>query len=166
MIVCPPEVDVAEVAAECGARGGPEVRVERARDARELKRLLRELAGESGPAVFAVSTTEGRRMVRTEDIVVCQAEGHRFRLWLRNGQQLLSRTTRQSFAQNVAPMLDSGLFLHTGATALVNIGDIESIQDGRVCLSNGMQLSFPARWQAKAESMRRYKVLGGRHSEA
>lgn len=160
VIVCPATVDIQTVLSRCRKKApGLEVRVEKARDEAELESRLRALAG-SERNTFTVNTKGGVRIVQADSIMLCRAEGHRFRLWLNDGSQLLSCTTRVPFSKNVAPLLEMDRFLRTGATVLVSLDAIEVIRDGHIWMTNGMKLSFSARWQALAERTLRYGRLG------
>ena len=128
---------------------GEAVRVSVCRTPEELSARLKELKVEHG--YFVMKTTAGTHLLEKERIVACHAQGHRFIVYLSDGRELTSRTSRTSFSQNMVPLSRDGRFFQCSSSAVVNLAFVESARDSSLNLTNGMVLNYPSKWHIKAQ---------------
>lgn len=79
----------------------------------------------SKDSTFTVKTAEGLRVLKLSDILCCEYRSHAVRFTLMNGEELISRTIRESFAKYSIPLLKDARFLQCHTSYLVNMRQVE-----------------------------------------
>ena len=107
-----------------------------------LGRAGRQRAAEQ-ESFFTVTTRMGRSSIPISDIVYCRSGQHSFQIYLADGTVVSSRTTRCSFPTSVAPLLETGFFLHCERSVVVNLRFVKMIQANGILLYDGTLLPYP-----------------------
>lgn len=74
---------------------------------------------------FTVKTSDGLRVIKLAEIVCCEYRNHAVIFSLKSGEELLSRTVRESFSEYCAPILRDSHFLQCHSSFVVNMRRVE-----------------------------------------
>ena len=74
---------------------------------------------------IAVKTADSLRVIRLSDIACCEYRSHMVIFSLTNGEDVLSRTFRESFSDCCAPVLKDRYFLQCHTAFMVNMRRVE-----------------------------------------
>ncbi len=74
---------------------------------------------------FAVKTSDSLRVIKLSEIICCEYSNHAVIFSLKNGEELLSRTVRESFLEYCAPILKDSHFLQCHSSFVVNMRRVE-----------------------------------------
>lgn len=74
---------------------------------------------------ITVKTTDSLRVIKLSEIVCCEYRNHAVIFSLKNGEELLSRTVRESFLEYCAPILRDRHFLQCHSSFVVNMRRVE-----------------------------------------
>lgn len=74
---------------------------------------------------FTVKTFDGLRVIKLSDIVWCEYRSHSVLFSLKNGEEVISRTVRESFLEYCAPILKDNHFLQCHSSFVVNMCRVE-----------------------------------------
>lgn len=91
----------------------------------------------SEDAAFTVKTAEGLRVLKLSDILCCEYRSHAVFFTLMNGEELISRTIRESFAKYSIPLLKDVRFLQCHTSYLVNMRRVERFAKDSFTLRGG-----------------------------
>ena len=74
---------------------------------------------------FTFKTADSLRVIKLSEIVCCEYRNHAVIFNLKNGEELLSRTVRESFLKYCAPILRDSHFLQCHSSFIVNMRRVE-----------------------------------------
>lgn len=74
---------------------------------------------------FTVKTSDSLRVIKLVDIACCEYRSHTVVFSLRNGEEVISRTVRESFLEYCAPILKDSHFLQCHSSFVVNMRRVE-----------------------------------------
>jgi DNA-binding LytR/AlgR family response regulator len=74
---------------------------------------------------FTVKISDSLRVITLSEIVCCEYRNHAVIFSLKNGEELLSRTVRESFLEYCAPILRDCHFLQCHSSFIVNMRRVE-----------------------------------------
>lgn len=74
---------------------------------------------------LAVRTPGGLRVLRLSDLLFCEYKNHSVVFTLKNGEEIASRTIRESFSDYIAPILENRHFLRCHSAFVINMRFIE-----------------------------------------
>ncbi|WP_312613347.1 LytTR family DNA-binding domain-containing protein [Oscillibacter sp.] len=74
---------------------------------------------------ITVKTTDSLRVIKLSEIVCCEYRNHAVIFSLKNGEELMSRTVRESFLEYCAPILRDRHFLQCHSSFVVNMRRVE-----------------------------------------
>lgn len=74
---------------------------------------------------LSVKTADSLRVVRLSDIVCCEYRSHAVVFCLKSGEEVLSRTVRESFSEYCAPILRDRHFLQCHSAFIINMRQVE-----------------------------------------
>ena len=107
-----------------------------------VKALTDELA-RTGLEVINIKTVEGDVAVKLQDIVHTDVQ-NRYPVYnLRNGKQITGKWLRTKFKEEVAPLLSKNYFVECGASCVINLCYVESIDSECVVMTDGSVIYPP-----------------------
>ncbi|MEM5771036.1 MAG: LytTR family DNA-binding domain-containing protein, partial [Bacillota bacterium] len=74
---------------------------------------------------FTVKTSDSLRVIKLSEIICCEYRNHAVIFSLKNGEELMSRTVRESFSEYCAPILRDRHFLQCHSSFVVNMRRVE-----------------------------------------
>ena len=74
---------------------------------------------------FTVKTSDSLRVITLSEIIYCEYHNHAVIFSLKNGEELLSRTVRESFLEYCAPILRDSHFLQCHSSFVINMRRVE-----------------------------------------
>ena len=94
---------------------------------------------------FTVKTADSLRVVKLSDIVCCEYRSHAVIFSLTNGEELLSRTFRESFSDYCAPILKDRCFLQCHTAFVVNMRRVERFSKDSFMVRGGKTVPIAAK---------------------
>lgn len=94
---------------------------------------------------FAVKTTESLRVLKLSDILCCEYRNHAVIFTLTNGEEVVSRTIRESFAEYSIPILKDNHFLQCHTSYLINMRRVERFAKDSFTLRSGKIVPIAAK---------------------
>ncbi|MEG0765319.1 MAG: LytTR family DNA-binding domain-containing protein [Pseudoflavonifractor sp.] len=153
LILCTAAVDANQVLQDyCTRNPHSAVTTELCSSNQQLLALLlqnRRQQAELSEPFFTVKTTSGPRLCPLSDIVYCQSDAHRYRVYLADGNVLVSTNGRCRFFETMEPLLGDKRFLPCGRSIIINTGYIAQVDRSLVTLYNGITLTMPTHRQAE-----------------
>ena len=86
---------------------------------------------------FTVKTTESLRVIKLPDIACCEYRSHTVIFVLTNGEEITSRTIRESFAEYLSPILKDRHFLQCHTSFVANMRWVERFAKDSFTLGSG-----------------------------
>ncbi len=74
---------------------------------------------------FSVKTADGLRVIKLSDMICCEYRSHAVIFRLKNGEEVHSKTVRESFSKYCAPILKNTHFLQCHSSFVVNMRRVE-----------------------------------------
>ena len=87
---------------------------------------------------FNVKTSDSLRVIKLSDIVCCEYCNHAVKINLRNGDEVVSRTIRESFSVYSSPILKDRHFVQCHASFIVNMRWTERFSKESFMMSGGI----------------------------
>lgn len=107
-----------------------------------VKTLMDDLA-RTGLEVISIKTPDGDVAVKLQDIVHTDVQ-NRYPIYnLRNGKQITGKWLRTKFKDEVAPLLSKNYFVECGASCVINLCYVESIDSECVVMTDGSVIYPP-----------------------
>lgn len=107
-----------------------------------LRKLMDELASGS-MEVLNISTPDGAVAVKMQDITHADIQ-NRYPVYnLRNGKQITGKWLRSKFKDEVAPLLSKNYFVDCGASCVINLCYVESIDSECIVMTDGSVIYPP-----------------------
>ena len=107
-----------------------------------MKTLMDDIA-RTGLEVINIKTQEGDVAVKLQDIVHTDVQ-NRYPIYnLRNGKQITGKWLRTKFKDEVAPLLSKNYFVECGASCVINLCYVESIDSECVVMTDGSVIYPP-----------------------
>ena len=107
-----------------------------------VKTMTEEIAGASLD-VISIKTQEGDVAVKLQDIVHTDVQ-NRYPIYnLRNGKQITGKWLRTRFRDEVAPLLSKNYFVECGASCVINLCYVESIDSECIVMTDGSVIYPP-----------------------
>ncbi len=94
---------------------------------------------------FTVKTAESLRVLGLSDILCCEYRNHVVILTLTDGEEVISRTIRESFAEYSASILKDARFLQCHSSYLINMRRVERFAKGSFTLRGGKVVPIAAK---------------------
>ena len=98
----------------------------------------------SGEQTFTVKTTECLRVLKLSHILCCEYRKHAVVFTLLDGEELISRTIRERFAEYSAPILKDAQFLHCHTSYVVNMRWVERFTKDSFTMRGGKVIPIAA----------------------
>ncbi|MBW7571359.1 LytR/AlgR family response regulator transcription factor [Caproiciproducens faecalis] len=92
-----------------------------------------------------IKTTDGLRVLRLSDILCCEYRSHAVIFTLTNGEEIISRTIRESFAEYSMPVLKDAHFLQCHTSYLINMRRVERFAKDSFTLCGGKTVPIAAK---------------------
>lgn len=92
-----------------------------------------------------MKTTDGLRVLRLSDILCCEYRSHAVIFTLTNGEEVISRTIRESFAEYSMPVLKDTHFLQCHTSYLINMRRVERFAKDSFTLCGGKTVPIAAK---------------------
>ncbi len=92
-----------------------------------------------------IKTTDGLRVLKLSDILCCEYRSHAVIFTLTNGEEVISRTIRESFAEYSMPVLKDARFLQCHTSYLINIRRVERFAKDSFTLHGGKVVPIAAK---------------------
>lgn len=86
---------------------------------------------------FTVKTVDSLRVIKLSDIACCEYRSHAVLFNLTNGEEVLSRTIRESFSEYCSPILTDKHFLQCHSSYIINMRRVERFAKDGFSLSGG-----------------------------
>lgn len=86
---------------------------------------------------FTVRTTESLRIIKLADIACCEYRSHIVIFTLTNGEDIISRTIRESYAEYLSTILKDKRFLQSHTSFVVNMRRVERFAKDSFTLRGG-----------------------------
>ncbi len=94
---------------------------------------------------FTVKTAKSLRVFNLSDILCCEYRSHAVVFTLMSGEDVISRTIRESFAEYSIPILKDTRFLQCHTSYLVNMRRVEGFAKDRFILRGGKVVPIAAK---------------------
>lgn len=94
---------------------------------------------------FSVKTADGLRIIKLSDVDCCEYRNHGVSFTLINGEVLMSRTIRESFAAYVAPLLKDRHFIQCHTSFIINMKRVELFTKDSFTLRGGRLVPISAK---------------------
>ena len=94
---------------------------------------------------ITVKTMDSLRVIKLSDIVCCEYRAHAVIFSLTNGEEVASRTIRESFSQYCAPILKDRHFLQCHASFILNMRRVERFAKDSFTLCRGKIIPIAAK---------------------
>ncbi len=92
-----------------------------------------------------IKTTDGLRVLKLSDILCCEYSSHAVLFTLTNGEEVISRTIRESFAEYNMPVLKDARFLQCHTSYLINMRWVERFAKDSFTLRGGKVIPIAAK---------------------
>ncbi len=92
-----------------------------------------------------IKTTNGLRILKLSDILCCEYRSHAVIFTLTNGEEAVSRTIRESFAEYSMPVLKDARFLQCHSSYLINMRRVERFAKDCFTLRGGKVVPIAAK---------------------
>jgi len=92
-----------------------------------------------------IKTTDGIRVLKLSDILCCEYCNHAVLFTLINGEEVISRTIRESFAEYSMPVLKDARFLQCHTSYLINMRRVERFAKDSFTLRGGKVIPIAAK---------------------
>lgn len=92
---------------------------------------------------FTLKTADSLRVVRLSDILCFEYRNHAVVLTLKNGEEVVSRTIRESFVEYISPILQNRYFLRCHNSFAVNMRCVERFAKDCFTLRGGKNVPIP-----------------------
>ena len=99
----------------------------------------------SGEQTVTVKTAESLRVFNLSDILCCEYRSHAIILTLINGEEVISRTIRESFAEYSIPILKDTRFIQCHTSYLINMRRVERFAKDSFTLRGGKVVPIAAK---------------------
>lgn len=97
---------------------------------------------------FTVKTAESMRVLCLSDILCCEYRNHAVIFTLIDGEEIISRTIRESFGEYSVPLLKDARFLQCHTSYLVNMRRVERFAKDSFTLRGGKTVPIAAKQYA------------------
>lgn len=97
---------------------------------------------------FTVKTADGLRIMKLADISFCEYRSHTVVFSLKNEEEIISRTIRESFLEYCAPILRDSHFLQCHSSFIVNMRRVERFAKDNFVLCGGKVVPIAAKQYA------------------
>lgn len=94
---------------------------------------------------FTVKTAKNLRVLNLADILCCEYHSHAVIFTLTNGEEVVSRTIRESFSEYSIPILKEPRFLQCHTSYLVNMRKVERFAKDSFTLRGGKMIPIAAK---------------------
>ena len=94
---------------------------------------------------FTVKTVDSLRLLKLSDILCCEYCNHAVIFTLINGEEIISRTIRDSFVEYITPILRDARFLQCHSSYLINMRRVESFAKDNFTFSGGKVVPIAAK---------------------
>lgn len=94
---------------------------------------------------LTVKTAESLRVIKLSDIACCEYRSHAVVFALANGEEVISRTMRESFSEYCAPILKDRHFLQCHTSFVVNLRRVERFAKDSFTLRGGKLVPIAAK---------------------
>lgn len=94
---------------------------------------------------FTVKTAESLRVLNLSDILCCEYRSHAVIFTMINGEEVISRTIRESFGEYSIPILKDARFLQCHTSYLVNMRRVERFAKDSFTLCGGKIIPIAAK---------------------
>lgn len=94
---------------------------------------------------FTVKTAESLRVLNLSDILCCEYRNHAVIFTLTHGEEVISRTIRESFTEYSAPILKNARFLQCHTSYLMNMQRVERFAKDSFTLRGGKVVPIAAK---------------------
>lgn len=94
---------------------------------------------------ITIKTTDGLRVLRLCDILCCEYRSHAAIFTLKNDEEVVSRTFRESFSEYNMPFLKDQRFLQCHTSYLINMRWVELFSKDTFTLRNGKVIPISAK---------------------
>ncbi len=94
---------------------------------------------------FTVKTSESLRVLKLSDLLCCEYRSHAVVVTLMNGEEIVSRTFRESFAEYSSQILKDRRFLQCHSSYLVNMLRVERFAKDSFILHGGKVVPIAAK---------------------
>lgn len=92
-----------------------------------------------------IKTSEGLRILKLSEILCCEYRSHAVLFTLTNGEEVISRTIRESFAEYSIPVLKDARFLQCHTSYLINMQRVERFAKDGFTLRGGKVVPIAAK---------------------
>jgi len=92
-----------------------------------------------------IKTTDGIRVLKLSDILCCEYRSHAVLFTLINGEEVISRTIRESFAEYSMPVLKDARLLQCHTSYLINMRWVERFAKDSFTLHGGKVIPIAAK---------------------
>lgn len=111
---------------------------------------------------FAVKTADGLRVIRLSSIACCEYRSHAAVFSIANGEQLPSRTFRESFGEYCAALLQDRRFLQCHAAFVINMRHVERFAKDGFTIGGKIVPIASTRYSAVRDAYMDYLTAKGR----
>lgn len=94
---------------------------------------------------FTVKTAESLRVLKLSEILCSEYHNHTVIFTLTNGEELISRTIRESFTEYIMPILKDAHFLQCHTSYLINMRRVERFAKDSFTLYGGKKVPIAAK---------------------
>ena len=94
---------------------------------------------------FTVKTAESLRVIRLSDILCCEYRNHAVIFIMADGEEIISRTIRESFADYSLPLQKAAYFLQCHTSYFVNVRQVERFTKDSFTLRGGKVVPIAAK---------------------
>lgn len=94
---------------------------------------------------FTVKTADSLRLLNLSDILCCEYHRHAVIFTLINGEEVISRTIRDSFVEYIMPILGDDRFLQCHSSYLINMRRVESFAKDSFTFRGGKVVPIAAK---------------------
>lgn len=94
---------------------------------------------------FNVKTAGNLRVIKLSDIACCEYRAHAVAFSLTNGEEVVSRTIRESFSEYTAPILKNRHFLQCHTSFVINMRRVERFAKDSFTLRGGKSAPIAAK---------------------
>lgn len=92
-----------------------------------------------------IKTADGLRILKLSEILCCEYRSHAVIFTLTNGEEIISRTIRESFAEYSMPILQDARFLQCHTSYLINMRRVERFAKDSFTLHGGKVVPIAAK---------------------
>lgn len=94
---------------------------------------------------FTVKTADGLRVIKLSELTCCEYRAHAVTFYLKNGEEVISRTIRENFPEYSAPILQDRHFLQCHTSYVVNLRWVERFSKDSFTLWGGRVVPIAAK---------------------